>query len=262
MGRFNLTDMNNRYILSPYFLDEALPELESLAREGWIINTPVLSGETEQKRMSIIHSTLANTVEVTIKQGKRPVSIAGDCCTAFGVLAGLQRANINPILIWFDAHGDFNTQETSPSGFLGGMPLAMLVGLGDQTLPENVGLKILPENGVILTDARDLDPGERELLEESEVVHLKKVTDLLDYPLPPGPLYVHFDTDVVTAREVVAQNYLAPGGSSSTALKAVFQRLVKSGKVCCISLSTWNPKLDRDGKSEQISMSLLETLVR
>lgn len=260
MGRFNLTNMNNRYILTPYFLDEALPELELLAREGWIINKPELSGKDKQGRMSIIHSTLANKVKEIVRQGGRPVIIAGDCCTSLGVLAGLQRANINPTLIWFDAHGDFNTRETSPSGFLGGMPLAMLVGRGAQTMTENVGLKTVPENRVILTDARDLDPGERELLKKSEVVHLKKVTDLLDYPLPPDPLYVHFDTDVVTTREVGAQNYLASDGPSSTTLKAVFQRLVKSGQVCCISLSTWNPKLDRDGKSEQISMSLLKIL--
>lgn len=62
---------------------------------------------------------------------------------------GLQRAGIDPNLIWFDAHGDFNTWETTSSGFPGGMPLAMIVGKGEQTMPEAVGLRDLPEGQVI-----------------------------------------------------------------------------------------------------------------
>ena len=62
--------------------------------------------------------------------------------------------------MWLVSHGDFNTWETTPSGFLGGMPLAMLTGRGDQRMLEAVGLDPLADNQVWLSDARDLDPGD------------------------------------------------------------------------------------------------------
>jgi arginase len=253
--------LKNRFIISPSFLDEALPGLESLAKSDWIINNLTLSDGKKQGRISAIHKPLADFVSEAIYADVRPVSIAGDCCTAIGVLAGLQYAGINPSLIWFDAHGDFNTWETTPSGFLGGMPLAMIVGRGDQSMPEAVNLNALPENKVILTDARDLDPGERKLVNKSALVHLTNVDALLKHPLPAGPIYVHFDTDVVSLRESPAHNYPAQGGPSSSVMQSVFSRLAQSEQVIAVSVSSWNPKLDKDKKSENISMSLLQTLV-
>lgn len=253
--------MRNRFILSPSFTDETIPKLELLAKSNWFINKPLLPNGDKQLRMSKIHKKIADFVSEAIYKGERPVSIAGDCCTAIGVLSGLQRAGINPILIWFDAHGDFNTWETTPSGFIGGMPLAMIVGKGEQTMPIAVGLKPLPEDHVILTDARDLDSGERELLAKSEVIHITKIEVLLDYLFPDNPIYVHFDTDVVSLKESPAQNYPAQGGPSSVIMHSVFRRLAQSGQVIAVSLSSWNPEFDNDGKSEKVSMSLLQTLV-
>ncbi len=252
--------MENRFILSPFFLDEPLPELRSLAGEDWVVNSPTLPGGDQGARMSAIHSALADFVAESVARGDRPVSIAGDCSPAIGVLAGQQRAGVDPSLIGFDAHGDFNTWETTPSGFLGGMPLAMLVGRGEQTMPAAVGLETLPEASVFLTDARDLDPAEREAVLASDVVHLTGVGDLIEYPLPGGLLYVHFDVDVATPEEAPAQHYPAPGGPSSSIVEAVFRRLAGSGQVMAVSASSWNPKLDEDGSSQKVCMSLLETL--
>ena len=187
--------------------------------------------------------------------------IAGDCCAAIGMLGGLQKAGIDPLLIWFDAHGDFNTRETSPSGFLGGMPLAMLVGLGDLTMPNAVGLKPLPENQVILTDARDLDPGEKELVENSSITHLPDARQLLNYPLPNRPIYIHFDVDVLDPKEAPAMSYPAPGGISSGGLKDVFHTLANTGQVAAVSMSCWNPKLDGAEKTRQACMEVFASLI-
>jgi arginase len=253
--------MKNRWILTPFFLDQPRAGLETLIKADWQINQPVLPRGEVQTRMSVYHRSLADFVSKAVLKQERPVSVAGDCCAAIAVLAGLQRAGINPVLIWFDAHGDFNTWETTPSGFLGGMPLAMLVGKGEQTLPAAVGLIPQPENRVILTDARDLDPGERELIGRSGLTHLTKVEALLDFPLPEAPLYIHFDTDVVCPEESPGQNYLAPGGPSAETLRAVFRRLGQSQKVVAASLSSWNPDLDQDQKSEKISLALMQSLL-
>jgi len=253
--------MKNHFILTPFFLDQLLPGLESLAEPGWSLNKPVLPKGAPQSRMSLLHEVIANQVTEAVQAGKRPVSIAGDCCSTIGVVAGLQRAGINPFVIWFDAHGDFNTWETTPSGFLGGMPLAMLAGLGEQTMPESVGLQSVSEEMIILTDGRDLDPQEQDLLEGSKVEHLTDVTGLLEYPLPSLPLYIHFDTDIINPIDAPAMSYSAPGGPRALELEHVFGFLVRTGQIAGVSVCTWNPELDVDKQSEAVSMKLLQVLL-
>jgi len=262
--------MNDRIVVTPFFLDRPVPRLAALADDDWgddwVVNRPALdhdgeAGDDTQARMSRLHRPLAEIVAETIGQGRRPVSLCGDCCSAIGVLAGLQRAGLDPTLLWFDAHGDFNTWETSPSGFLGGMPLAMLVGRGEQTMARAVGLRPQPEERVILSDARDLDPGEREALDRSSVAQVADVARLSDLPLPEGPLYVHFDTDILTSDEVPAQNYPVADGPTAAALGAVFERLAETGRVVAASLSSWNPDLDRDGASEATCLAVYRRLL-
>ncbi len=215
--------MQNQFILTPFFLDEPSPELESLAQAEWQVNKPTLLPGEKQQRMSAIHEPLAGYVAEALARGERPLSIAGDCCAAIGVLAGLQRASLQPTLIWLDAHGDFNTWETTPSGFLGGMPLAMMVGRGEQTLVNALRLHPFSELYVILTDGRDLDPGEQQALANSEVVHIEDSRSLLEHPLLNNPLYIHFDTDIISPDDAPAMSYRAPGGPSAADLKTLFR---------------------------------------
>ena len=233
--------MRDRILVTPYFLERPVPQLADMAGDDWTINDPGFSGDGEQVRLASTHRPIAQFVARTVEQGDRPVSVAGDCCATIGVMAGLQRAGIEPTVIWVDAHGDFNTWKTTPSKFLGGMPLAMIVGLGELTMPRAVGLEPHPSSKVVLSDGRDLDPGEVQLLNASEVVVVADFRALLDMPLPSGPLYVHFDSDVINAEETPAHNYPAPGGPSSEDVGAVFARLAATGRVVAASMSAWNP---------------------
>jgi len=253
--------MQNQMILTPFYLDEPLPKLESLATPDWIINKPLLPSGKKQQRLSALHKPLADFTQQIVLKGKLPVSIAGDCCTTLGMLAGLQRAERYPTLIWFDAHGDFNTWETTPSGFLGGMPLAMLVGRGEQTMVKAQELTPLAEDRVILTDARDLDPGEKQLIEGSDVIHLPDVKNLLNAMLPNGPLYIHIDMDIINPANAPAMNYLAAGGPSAEELQTVMKHLRRTKKIAAVSVSTWNPKLDEDGQSRKVCMGILDALI-
>lgn len=257
----NESGTNDQILLTPLFLDEPVHGLDQLAGPEWSLNRPQLPETNRQHRMSVVHEAIAQWVHTTLAAGRRPVSIAGDCCTAIGVLAGLQRSGLHPTLIWFDAHGDFNTPETTPSGFLGGMPLAMIAGRGDLTMPAAVELEALPERNIILADGRDLDPPERAALQASGVQHVADLHHLMARALPEGSLYIHFDVDVVALDESPAQNYPAAGGPSSALLKAVFRRLAESGRIAAVSVSTWNPALDGDRRSERISLRLLEALL-
>lgn len=249
-------------MVTPFFLDEPSPHLGTLAEPGWRINQPSLPEGDKQQRMSVLHHSIAEFVMKTVGQGHRPISIAGDCCSSIGVLAGLQAAGVNPALIWLDAHGDFNTWETTPSGFLGGMPLAMLVGRGEQTMTHAVGLHSIAESRVILSDARDLDPEEKKALAASEVHHLKDSRTVPDHLSSDGPLYVHIDVDVINPKDAPAMSYLAPGGASAAELEIMFRRLAATGRVIAVSLSAWNPEMDTDRRSQATCMNLLATLIQ
>ena len=253
--------MQTEFILTPFFLDQSLVELEALADPDWTLNKPPLPDGDTQSRMSVLHEALARKVEKSIGEGRLPVSIAGDCCTSIGVTAGLQRAGVDPFLIWFDAHGDFNTWETTPSGFLGGMPLAMLAGLGEQTMPRAVGLRPLPEDRVILTDGRDLDPGEMELVTNSRVNHLVDPKSLYKYAFPDLPIYIHFDVDIINPIDAPAMSYSAVGGPRASELEGLFRFLAQTLQVVAISLSSWNPELDADEGSKKTSLNLLQVLL-
>jgi arginase len=237
-------------IVSPYFLDREVPELRGLASPGDPVLAASFGAGDQTARVGPLHGQLAGHVAAAAQAGRRPVCIFGDCCQVIPVLAGLQRAGISPTLVWLDAHGDFNTPATTPSNFLGGMPLAMITGRGDLRMNANVGLETLPDESVVLCDGRDLDPGERELVEESAIRHVTPATRLTAQDLPDGPLYVHFDSDIIDCREAPAFHYPVPGGPSAAETAELLARLAATGRVVAASMTAWAPSLDRDGATK------------
>jgi len=252
--------MQNRFIVSPFFIDKELPPLEHFAPPDWYLNKPLFDKQERLSRMSTISDGIAQFVASTCNHGERPVSIAGDCCTAIGVLAGLQRAGIHPQLLWLDAHGDFNTDETSPSGFIGGMPLAMIVGRGDQTLVQAAGLTPLPEANVILADARDLDPEESKAVKTSGVRHVTTV-EALQSQITTAALYVHLDADVIDPRDAPAMLYPTPHGPSLAQLRVAVQALAQNRNIVAVSMTVWDFAQDADKKTEHACMQLLHDLI-
>jgi arginase len=253
--------MNYRFLVSPFNLDQPLPELELLASPDWEVSKPSLPQVDVQRRMSVVHRPIADFVARTIGRGDRPAVIAGDCCASIGMMAGLQRAGIRAALIWLDAHGDFNTWETTPSGFIGGMPLAMLVGRGEQTMIEAAGVSPVREKDVFLMDGRSLDPGEKEALNNSDVHHFVDGDSLLRHVSGVHFLYVHFDTDVVSPQDAPAMTYCAPGGPRARDMADLFRALAETGQVGAVSMCAWDTTLDRDGRSRDTCMKLLHTLM-
>ena len=111
--------MNDQVIFTPFFLDKPFDDLDSLVEADWMVNRPELPGGEAQERMLAIYEPLAKAVETAVSEGKRPVSIAGDCCTAIGMLAGLQRGGLDPTLIWFDAPWGFQHPGNHAQRFFG-----------------------------------------------------------------------------------------------------------------------------------------------
>ncbi len=235
-------------IAVPFFIGDPMPGFQ--VPEPHRMIDPTLPEGSPQRRMTILYRALADEVA----RADRPCVYAGDCLATIGVLAGLQRRGLSPTVVWFDAHGDFHTWETTPSGFLGGMPLAMLVGRGEQTIMAGAGATPIDEHLAILVDGRDLDPGEP--VDSSELVHV--TLDELQELLPgDAPLYVHIDVDVVDPADMPAVNYPSPGGPSLDAVVSSLRSISSTGRVVACSVSSWNPALP----GAETAAAATETLV-
>jgi arginase len=251
------------YIFAPYVMGDVSPPRVALTRHTWrLLTAPLPDDASSTARMGVLAQSLADEVATVRAAGNLPVAIVGDCTFSIGVLAGLQREMSDLTLVWYDAHGDFNTHQTTPSGFIGGMPLAMLCGRGEQTIVEGAGAKIQPEANVILTDARDLDPGEKEAVADSALTHLPDVADLLTLDLPDWPIYIHFDCDVLRLTDLAAVNYPAQGGPALETVEATLAQLATTGRLAALSVTMWNPELD-DGErnAERVVMGIVERLL-
>ena len=189
----------------PFHLDEPLPDFVPPAPPDEVI-APDLPPGTPWERMAVLYTEVADA----LGRDELQVVVSGDCTTSLAVMAASQRSGVDPAVVWFDAHGDLQTAETSASGYLGGFPLRQLLGGADRTVPDRLGLRPVRGSDVLLVDARDLDPPEVEYLAGSDVrrVAVDEVADAL----PEGPVHLHLDADVVDPRDLPGLRYPAPGG--------------------------------------------------
>ncbi|MEM6625040.1 MAG: arginase family protein [Pseudomonadota bacterium] len=239
--------MTDRWILTPQYFETHEPALASVCPDTAVLNGPHPIPDREEDSMATLHRPIAGFVQTAIRDGVRPVSVAGDCCASVPVLAGMLAGGVRPTLVWLDAHGDFNTPETSPSQFLGGMPLAMMVGRGPQWMCEAVGLAPFAEERIWAIDLRDLDPLERAALDAS-AVRRTGMAGLATLKID-GPVLVHIDMDVMNAREVGAFNYPVPGGPSVAETVAACGAFAAANQVAALSVSGWTGSLDKDGRT-------------
>ncbi len=182
--------------------------------------------------------------------GDSPLVLLGECTLAPAVTAGLRDGHPALALVWIDAHGDLNTPETTPSGFLGGMPFAILLGWCKDGLRSAAGLEPpLPEARAALVGARDLDPGEREAVAASRLVVADDAAGALAGLPADAPLHVHLDGDVLDPEDSPGVDFPAPGGWRGARLDAEMAALAASGRVVGVSLCCGNPHRDPDGRS-------------
>ena len=241
------------FIGVPYFLGERIDgrnEVDNIKAQltqetdiPWIDLQPQFADDLDP--VIAVNRALADAIAANA--GKTPIVFACDCTSSFGMMKGLEKQE--PALLWYDAHGDFNTHKTTPSGFLGGMPLAMLVGRGQMTYMDGVGLQPMAESDVIITDARDLDPEEANMLAGSDLIHYTDVDTLLSANLPQKPLYIHFDTDVVDITEMPGMNYPAPDGPSLARSAATLQRVAQDANIAGVLFSLWDDRHETEGKA-------------
>jgi arginase len=204
---------------------------------------------------------LAGLVARAAERGSLPVILGGDCLAAIGVVAGLRRSRPAELgIAWFDAHGDFNTPETTLSGYLGGMPLACVCGRGLEALRAATGLdKPVDETRVVMAGIRDLDGPEKALLDTTRV-RIFSAAAIGDFQPPAGPTYLHFDIDALDPSLAPGVNYLTPRGLLlAPAIDAA--RKVRAN-LAAFSLTASDPTVDQTGRTIESGLALVTGILK
>jgi arginase len=229
----------------PYHLDEYLPDLDLPLGPAQTIISELPPGDT-WARLAVLYRLVADAVSAIT--GTCPVVLSGDCTTSLGTMAGLQRAGLDPGIIWFDAHGDVQTLETTASGYLGGLPLRLLAGYRPGLIADGLGLRPVPEHRIVLVGARDLDSPEVAYLAGAAIGQVE-VAALDPARMPDGPLYVHLDLDVIDPAFLPGLRYPAPGGVAPADVAQALGRLAATGRVAAVGIAcTWRPGQDNGAR--------------
>ena len=226
-------------IVTPWHLDEHIQAFPIPANVTETIR-PALPAGPVPGRMTLLHQAVAGAVA----RAARPLVLSGDCPTALGAVAGLQRRHRDLAVVWLDAHGDFNTPAITVSGYLGGMALAMLTGRTPE-FSDALGLRPVADAGIVLAGARDLDPAERDALAASEVRRVPAdpaaITSALD-GLGRTPVYLHLDVDVVDSAQLPGLRFPAGPGPALTQIEECLSAVRAAANVtaACIACA-WLP---------------------
>ena len=261
------------------FLDHGLiPRLEA---RGHTVSQPIWIElpKAERTRDSITNlGRIAQRTAVAVREALEKddsfvLVLAGDCTHAVGPIGGLAQAKGNPGVVWFDAHGDLNTMETTTSGFLGGMPYAVALGLDLDDWRQAAGLKqpVRPEAAALIGTS-DLDAAEVELLQRYPILHIDAkevmqpgVGERVQAALQArageaNAWYLHIDLDVGGPEEspggFTPAPYWPPSGHILEAARATVQTL----PVKVASLAVYNPAADIDGRGVRFGLDMAMAL--
>jgi arginase len=197
-------------------------------------------------------------IDDALAAGDVPVLLAADCSVSVTTLPAVVRNRPEARILWLDAHGDYNTPETSGSGYLGGMCLAAATGEWDAGLGDT-----LPAERVVLAGIRDLDPGERELLERSPatVIGASTVETLVaaKNALDGAPIFVHLDLDVIDPEHFPAA-VPAPGGLHPDKLYDLADSVLEDSELVGIEVTAFEVPDDDEARAvaTETAMHVLE----
>ena len=245
--------------------DVDVPVAETLAQDGGLQSSGHTLAYLEAIREVCL--TLKGRVE-ELPEETFPIVLGGDHSLSMGSVSGVAaRGQVG--VVWVDAHGDFNTPETSPSGNIHGMPLAVLAGLGHPRLVE--AFKSLAPSHIVLIGVRSLDPGERRLLQELGVrVHTMHEVDRLGIAriaeealkhLEGLPLHLSLDADVLDPSLAPGVGTPVPGGLTYREAHLLMELFAASGRVRSLDLVEVNPILDEKNRTAEMMVGLALSLL-
>ncbi len=260
-----------------------LPEL--LRKNGCTVEeifATKLTPEEERQYGEINHLGLANrhladAVSAQLKKGILPLGLLQNCNGLMGMLAGVQHsAGWKPLkvgLVWIDAHGDFNTPETTYSGMLGGMPVAVSCGLCYDRLRRQCGLDpALPPKYVTMVGVRDTDPYEQDAIDRHDIAQIT-VEDLRgDSPAVDmemerlsvlcDKIYVHVDADVLDPVDIPGAGLPVADGPTAKELADAIEVMFEYPKAAAFGLASYPAARDTEKKGLKSVYMLYEAAVK
>ena len=212
---------------------------------------------------------VSDRVRDSIANHRLPILLAGGCLNSLGSLSAV--GTESTALIWVDAHGDFNTPETTPSGFIDGMAIAAITGRCWRTLTASVpGFVALPEKNVVLVGARDLDTEERRSLQNSKITWLSSQS-LRQHGIEnalrgvftnlPERTYVHLDLDVLDQSEARANEYSCAGGLTAAELLEIIRFIGHNRAIVGASITAYDPSVDDDSKALDAAVAAVKAVL-
>lgn len=224
-------------------------------------------------KIGLANAHLAQCVSDAARTGAFPLILESNCYAAIGVLAGLRKSagQASPRLgmVWIDAHGDCNTPETTLSGMLSGMPVAIALGLCLTRFRHLSRLHApIDPCDVVMACVRANDPLEEELIARSgiELVpvadvkgdcrKLRAAMDRLNGSV--DHIYIHFDVDALDALEVASMWLTAPGGPTRTELATAMAVVMAYPKIAAFGIAGVNPERDVNGQMVQAALSVVK----
>ncbi len=205
----------------------------------------------------------ADAVEEALADGGFLLGLGGECTASIGAISAAQRRHPNLRLLWLDAHGDFNTPETTPSGFWGGMCLAHIAGLPIPGVSFGAN-GVLRGERVVLVGARDLDPGEADNV-SSVGGHLlswsEELVDRVRDAVSGGPVWIHLDVDVLDPSVVSSVHFPAPGGPDLKEVVSLVEAATENASVVGLETTAFSSETDQDGWAARTVLELIDRLV-
>ena len=243
----------------------------ALREDGHTVHTKVAelspgSWHAEIQTSFDLMRMLSHAVREAREAGRFPIVLAGNCSTAVGTLAGLPEGTG---VAWFDAHGDFNTPETTTSGFLDGTAVAIITGRCWKQLAVTVGFKTIPDERVFLVGTRDLDSLEGRLLADSniDVIKPEKIRIDLGRTLRSvgqhvEMMYVHLDLDVLDSSVAAANSYALSGGLTLEDVEYALAEIAREFRIAAVTLSAYDPAADTSDRAANAAIRLVSAAAR
>lgn len=216
-----------------------------------------------------VNRVLARTVEKVMTEGQYPVVLGGDHSIAMGTIAGLLRARPKTGLLWFDAHGDFNTEESSPSGNIHGMPVAVAAGRSKTDLAIPFKGHVLDEAKIVYVGVRTLDSSEAEALRQSQAtvfsMHevdrygMREVMARAIDIVSQGTDGVHLSFDIDALDPLYAPGSGTPysGGLTDREAHLALELLAEADILTSLEMVEVNPILDEHNRTGELAANLI-----
>jgi arginase len=187
--------------------------------------------------------------------GKQVVVCSGNCNSAVGTLSGLGPRDTG--VLWFDAHGEFNTPETTRSGFLDGMPLSIATGRSWRTLATTIPhFEPVPDHNIALFGVRDTDPEEQAALDAS-AIYVNAPAAVERIASRVCQWYIHLDLDALDPSEATSNQWVPPGGLRAAEIEAIIREARNLLPISGIAVASLDPASDKDGRALAIARDLL-----